>query len=148
MNYIHNANASMNLVYLHLWSSLRLLLRDQHAAVLHLALPERVHGLGDALLRHGELHNDRLDLVLRRELDHVAVDRARGNGASVDVVSTDDERDLGNGEVACVHGEREDLGLGSKDGDELFPVWRIECQPFSVFMMMMMMMKMDCQGGD
>ena len=98
------------------------LLRDQDSTVSHLAVFELRHGFGDALLRQRELLKDRLDLVLSSELEHSLVNVARSNHRSLNSDAVEEERHVGDGEVALVDREGVDAGSWSHDGHDQIPL--------------------------
>ena len=95
---------------------------NQHTPVPHLALPKSIHRVCDTLLRHGEFHVDRLDLMLGSKLQHVAVDGTGGDNASLDPNATEEQAQIRDSEIALRNREREDLAVGRHERQNDVPV--------------------------
>lgn len=99
------------------------LLRNKHTTVPHLPLLQLRHTLLNTLDRHGELLNNRLDVVMRRKLKHLHVNRPRRNQATLDAQLLLQNRHVGDSEVVRANGQWVQSSAWRHDGQEEFPVW-------------------------
>ena len=88
-----------------------LVLWDENTTVPHSSLTERVHRLLNSFLAHGELHENRLNLMLGGELKHLTVDVAGSNNGALNADTVQKKRHVGNFEHVVRDSEREDLAV-------------------------------------
>lgn len=92
------------------------ILVDEDGPVVNIALLQLIQGRFDPLLAHGELLDDGLDAVACREVEHLAVQVARGHEAALDVDAAFDQGHVGNFEVPQRHGQGVDGAAGVMTG--------------------------------
>ena len=89
---------------------------------MHISLSKLVHGFFDTCLRHGELLNNRCDVVSSRELQHLTVETARRYKATLNSDALEYERHVRDLEVVRRDGKRVDDAASSHERQNLLPV--------------------------
>ena len=80
------------------------------------------NSLGNSLLGHGELFNDRLASVQSGKLQHLPVNRSGSDQRPLDGDSVGEEGHVGDGKVTLGDTERVDARSGLHKGEDEFPI--------------------------
>ena len=95
---------------------------DKHSAVVDVSGVEFVDGLLETVLGHGELLDDRLDVVQGSELEHLVVDGAVSDDGTLDVDTVGEQWHVWHLELVIGDGQGEDGRSHAEHGDDLLPI--------------------------